>query len=532
MSWQKNLMAKRLKDKMSNNLIRLLCIFLLIYFILSLHLFADEAMIIVSPDKEMGVINKKVFGNNFVGYDPVTYENWTKEYYGYSDYGAGIWDSKFKKPVKEVIDLARVSGMKIIRFPGGDGTQHYDWKKTIGKTRKHFLFGIDEFLKTCEEIGAEPVITVSYFTGNKQDSADLVEYLNALNDIKYPWAQERVKNGHPEPYHVQYFEIGNEIWHGDFKKVKEVFPRDYARRYLEYYNKMKAVDPSIKIGVVLFTDEWNKEIMGIIKDKVDFGIMHIYPYPDGEEEQSINNEPEDIFKDTLGSAVLKEEHNISETLKTIKQKSNRRIPLAITEYNGGFWRDKPIPYRHCLGNALLNAELLRVFMKPENEILMANYWNFVNEYWGMISNGFEDDPGALYDSYFKRPNFYVFQLYQEHFGNVLIEAKADDGFNNSDPNRIAYLSVNASKSPDGKKVYLMVINKNMKEAITSTIDLKDFVLSDQGDVWVLNGPGIDATNEKMHDNVKVVHKKFDIKDDPFVFTFEPHSLTAIELIRR
>ena len=64
----------------------------------------------------------------------------------------------------------------------------------------------------------------------------------------------------------------------------------------------------------------------------------------------------------------------------------------------------------------------------------------------------------------------------------------------------------------------------------------------------LQRPAVDATNEDKHDNVKVRHQEFVIKTNnggqvltplnqnlspgsvfSFTYTFEPHSLTAIEL---
>ena len=103
--------------------------------------------------------------------------------------------------------------------------------------------------------------------------------------------------------------------------------------------------------------------------------------------------------------------------------------------------------------------------------------------------------------------------------------------------RVPHISVNASKSLEGNKVYLVVINKNMDQGITSTIDLKDFIPASEGNAWVLNRSIIDATNEKNHDHVKVTHKKFQIWSERerfrrnCEFTFEPHSLTAVEIER-
>ena len=660
--------------------------------------YAAGNIITVYADREIGRVNKNVFGNNFIGYDPPTYENRNDEYYGYSDYGAGAWDPEQDKPVKEVMDLSKQAGITMLRFPGGCGTHFYNWKDAVGKGRKHFLYGVEEFLTTAREAGAEAVITVSYFTGNEQDAADLVEFLNATDNGSNPnggtdWAARRAKN----PYKVNYFEIGNEVWHGNHRDIEEVLPEEYARRYLKYYEAMKAVDPSVKIGVVLHTVRWNRKVLEIVKGKLDFGIIHTYPTPVwGKKLERMT--PERIFRVSLAIPVLKDRFDFPQTRRLLKEKSGRDIPLAITEYNGGFVQNRPVPYRHSLGTALINAELLRVFMKPVHGIIMANYWQFSNSYWGMIKSEGDRSYFMKHDyrrpiTYKKRPNFYVYELYNRHFGDILIDAdvnagsyeigrykpylrmlakrvksgaiikrnllsgkweirefpgvyaKEKDGalevdfknpeeFNyyhsikrakvqpdtyyrlsgyvrtlglagkkgvclevvdnssraknaptartkqvagttgwqyvetvyktslntryviirvrrigNKGPlkgkvffkdvklekyipaidTRIPYLSVNASKSRAGDTIYLMVINKNTDESITSLIDLKDFIPAAEVNAWELNGPAIDATNENSDENVKVLHKKLTLKNNPFEFTFEPHSLTAIEI---
>jgi hypothetical protein len=107
----------------------------------------------------------------------------------------------------------------------------------------------------------------------------------------------------------------------------------------------------------------------------------------------------------------------------------------------------------------------------------------------------------------------------------------------SEERYIPYLSVNASKSREGNKFYLMVINKNMDESIPATIDLKEFLASQKGEAWILNGPSIDAINETNHMNVRVKHSTFTVMNSEsengsrFRFTFEPHSLTAIRIGR-
>ena len=644
--------------------------------------------ITVDLTKENGTVNPKVYGSNLLGHEGAKA----------ADYGYGLWDGKWGGIQEEPLRLAKEAGITMARFPGGCGSHDYDWKQAVGKNRTVFGFGIDEFLQVAEAMGAEPVFTLSYYTGDEKTDADLVEYLNSPNDGMNPnggtdWAAERTRNGQPQPYGVKYFEVGNEIEHGDHKGIKKVAPEDYARRYLKYYDALKAVDPAVKIGVVLSGQAWDERVMEIVGDKVDFAIIHTYPSPVWGD-QLAKIPAREIYRVSFARAMMRDEPGYKKAGALLKEKAGRDVPLAITEYNGGFVQEKPVPYRHALGTALLNAELLRIFMKPENNILMANYWNFVNEYWGMAANGFDGNYQTLTNPYYKRPNYYVFKMYHEHFGDVLLdadarggtydagqfgfvrdaarnlklgkvvaenllsgvwrtsrfdgaEAREEDGvltvdfqarkeFNyyhatkgvsvepgtfyrlsgyiktdalDADPGvcleaqdargwpatrsaastekingtadwkyvetvyqtlpdaravtviarrigdkgplkgkaffkdvklekfipgidtKIPYLSVNASKSADGNKVYLMVINKNMDEAMTSTIDLKGFVPASKGNAWVLNGPGVDATNEKKHDNVKVTQHEFEIKENPFEFTFEPHSLTAIEITR-
>ena len=669
----------------------LLIISLLLVFCITNYSFAEDSVIKVYYNKEIGQRNKKIFGTSFLGYDyTLNYPNSSGHYYGYTDYGAGIWDSKQNKSVKEVIDLARRAGLSIIRFPGGCGAHHYNWKNAIGENREHYLYGIDEFIESVEEIDAEPFFTVSYFTGNAQDASDFVEYLNAPNDGKHPWADKRVRNGHPEPYNVKYFEFGNEVMHGDHQEIKRVGPREYAERYLIYQKAMKRIDPSIKLGLIIHGKAWSRNVLEVAGREADFLVKHDGP-------PLIHGlDAKALYKMGLGSLIIDNEKYFGDNLRLAKKMTGRDdLHFAVTEYSSGYHAPDLKQYRHSLGGALVVAEFLRIFMKPEHKILFANNWHFSNGFFEMIRS--EDDfmkhDYRIPINYIKNPIYFVFEFYNKHFGDVLIDtvvnsstydmakyksymkkrnktvrdgtiikknllnegwnikkisgihAEEKDGileidfintghFNYSDSRkytgilpdtyyrlsgyirtdnlidknggvslsviddrgwrkthsaastrkivgttgwqfvdvlyksmpdaesvdviarrigkegplkgkaffkdvrldkymypdmRIPYLSVNASKSNKLNRVYLMVINKNMDKDITSLIELNDFVPSGRADAWVLNGSSIDANNEKVSDNVKVAHKSFEIESASFEFTFEKHSLTAIEI---
>lgn len=76
-----------------------------------------------------------------------------------------------------------------------------------------------------------------------REAAAWVEYCNC--DETTEGGRARIANGRVEPYHVQYWEMDNEI-HRWFK------PEEYAEACVLYARTMKAVDPGIKIGMVSY----------------------------------------------------------------------------------------------------------------------------------------------------------------------------------------------------------------------------------------------------------------------------------------
>ncbi len=650
------------------------------------ELVIEEASIVIDAGRVLGPVNRQILGVNVPGMR----SSWEPEH-AYSDYAGGLWDAARSRFVEEPIDLGRQIKVGALRFPGGNGIQNYDWKATIEKNRSSYFFGVDEYMRLARELGAQPLWTLSYFTGGPDDAADLVQYLNASAIDGHPWAQKRADKGNVQPYDVRYFELGNEVDSGDRKDIKSVSPEQYGADYIRYSEAMKKVDPQVRLGAGMYYDSWNQKVMEVVREKIDFGVAHIYPTPVWG--KNLENMPaEKIFAISLAIPVVQVDAELKALNALLKRYAGRDVPIFVTEFNGGFEQDKPVPYRYTLGNALVNAELIRVLMDPANNVWMAHHWNLINEYWGMIANGFTGHEDELQKSYYKRPVFFVFDLYARHFGDELVaadvvspaydvgqedfykdfisrnpvgkidkadllntewdvfpvkgihaaqkdgslslvfadhtqwnyfhavktaEVEADTFYRLSgtiktveldDPNGIAlevqdargwdktqsaattakirgnaewqyvetiyktlpdshmvkvfvrrsgdrgpfqgqalvknvrlekfvpavdskvpYLSVNASRKSDGSKLYLMVLNKNLKEQQTARIDVDGFGLVTEGKSWVLNGPAINALNETKHETVKISRKEFPIAGAVFTYVFEPHSLTAIEL---
>lgn len=146
---------------------------------------------------------------------------------GYSSFNAeeGKIEDEFNQYVKE-------AAFGSIRYPGGTVSNLYDWKRAIGpaEDRKKTIhgnllspiapnFGVDEAMGWIyDDLGSEAVWVYAMGQGSASDAADLFEYLNAPadGDATNPnggtdWAEVRAANGHPDPYGVTRFEIGNEM---------------------------------------------------------------------------------------------------------------------------------------------------------------------------------------------------------------------------------------------------------------------------------------------------------------------------------
>ena len=153
--------------------------------------------------------------------------------------GHGMWNPVTNAPNPIVIKRLQQSGVNAIRYPGGIVGNLFDWKDAIdrpdlnqvgrgcethgqwtpqgfGRVRGN-SYGVDEHMQVTEQVGAQAVLMVPFITETPSDAADWVEYMNSPADgtASNPndgidWGDLRAQNGHPAPYGVKWWEIGNE----------------------------------------------------------------------------------------------------------------------------------------------------------------------------------------------------------------------------------------------------------------------------------------------------------------------------------
>ncbi|MGO8757471.1 MAG: alpha-N-arabinofuranosidase [Terracidiphilus sp.] len=149
---------------------------------------------------------------------------------------------------------------------GGNYTSGLIWYHTIGdRDRRPPDFdyawnamqtndlGMDEFMTLCKLIGVEPYISVNAGFGDSHSAAEEVEYMNGA--VTTHMGAQRAKNGHPEPYHVKLWNIGNEPW-GSWQLGRTDL-KYFVLKHNEFAKAMRAVDPSITlIASGLMLEDW------------------------------------------------------------------------------------------------------------------------------------------------------------------------------------------------------------------------------------------------------------------------------------
>jgi alpha-L-arabinofuranosidase len=142
------------------------------------------------------------------------------------------------------------------RLPGGNFLSNWSWYDSVGDIDKRPpMFdhawnamqtndvGMDEFMTLCKLIGVEPYITVNSGFGDAHSAAEEVEYMNGSVNTRL--GALRARNGYPEPYHVKFWDIGNEPY-GEWQ-IGRTDLRYFVLKTNDFAKAMRSADPSITL---------------------------------------------------------------------------------------------------------------------------------------------------------------------------------------------------------------------------------------------------------------------------------------------
>lgn len=156
----------------------------------------------------------------------------------------------------DILAILKNVGSPIYRWPGGNFLSGYEWRDGIGdpdqrpprydyawNTVESNDMGTDEYLTWCRLLGSEPYLVVNTGFGDAYSAGQWVEYVNGAEST--PMGRERAKNGHPAPYGVIYWGVGNEGY-GEWQ-LGHMSPAHYVLKHNYFGEEMLKKDPNIKL---------------------------------------------------------------------------------------------------------------------------------------------------------------------------------------------------------------------------------------------------------------------------------------------
>ena len=489
----------------------------------------NQATIVIAADEPAKTYDPMIFGG-FI-------EHLGKQIYGgFFEPGSPLADEKGFR--LDVIKAVKELKVPVIRWPGGCFVDSYHWQKGVGKNRQPYdddrwgvletnAFGTHEFIELCRRVGAEPYICQNSLA-SIQEMADWVAY---CNETTGKLAEMRKRNGHPEPFNVRFWSVGNEKG-----------GRGYIDKVRDTAAAMKKVDQSILVtcsgshGPRAHIDPYLFKTAGKYLELLS---VHEYWVPNFQEHQT---------PDYLSCMMLSEkpDTHISAVVKSIDEAGMRgRIKIAFDEWNLRSWhhpgfsghqarkvdyqdpgiialikaRDKSLdPSLYTMADALFCASFFNACLRNAEDVTMANIACIVNQ------------TGPLYahpKGIVKRTHFHTMAMYAN-----LLQANVARTQVNSDrlthgKSSVAMVDAIATVDESGKKWAVAMMNRHPSKEVTCTLKMAELLVDGTYRATVLTSDSPDAYNDIEHPN-RVVPKKIVLTFKKGITSLPPHSLVIVD----
>ena len=471
---------------------------------------ASTANLAIDATQPVRIVDERVFGVN-----------------------TAYWDPYLFTPTS--IPLLSAAGTRALRFPGGGSADWYTWSQS----------DTDNFATVALGIKARVYITVNYGTGTPEQAAAWVQYANVTKG-----------------YGFKYWEVGNEnygTWEGD-NNIPRNDPVEYATRFVLYYNEMKAVDPTIRVGAVTPTttegassgnytypseavtdpathtrdSTWTGIMLSTMKAAgvaPDFVICHRYEQNAGLESDSNLLHAADLAQ----SGWAADASLLRGALNDYLGAAAAGVEICCTENNSV--HNNPGKQTTNLVNALYLADSMGSLLQTEinsmiwwdlrngpamggNNSSSLYGWRNFNDY-GVVST-YSSDAGYP-PSNTPFPPYYAMRLLS-HFaggGDTVIKASSDS----------ALLSVYAAKRLDGS-LTLLVVNKDPNNDWTGNFTVAGFTPQSTANVYYYGETQDTAAQTKLagDPSVDVQQTTMAVPSANFSATFSRYSATVIALL--
>lgn len=423
---------------------------------------------------------------------------------------------------RDVFERVRALRPAFIRWPGGNVAQDYHWRWGVGPrderptwvnlSWKHEPepsdFGTDEFVAFARAAGAEPSITVNVEGrgATPEEAAAWVEYCNGPPTSRY--GALRAANGHPAPYGVKLWEIGNEIW-GDWVRGHSD-AATYARNFARYHAAMVAVDPSIRFIAVGDNDmRWNRTVLRDVGRTIDYLAIHHYYGGD-----STQRDLRHLMTHPL--AYERFYHDVERLAR--EEVPGHAIALDIDEWGLSL----PESTEHGMDAALYGARLMNVFERTTPFVGMTAVSDLVNGWPGGIIQ-------ASRTTVFVTPEYEVNRMYATHVGTERVRTVVDGPTVGVDSAGVAQPALDAVTTRVGDVAYVHVVNTDPSRAIATNVTVAGAAVRGDGEWELLVEPVRGARNSFATPDAIAPRRVSLRAGASFVIRLPPRSVSVLTL---
>lgn len=434
----------------------------------------------------------------------------------------------------DVVRLLKESRLPLLRFPGGNFASGYHWKDGIGPVDDRPIrpnpawehdepnhVGVDEMMAFCEMVGCEPLICVNAGDGTPEEAADWVEYCNG--DVSTKWGAIRAKNGHPAPYNVKLWEIGNELY-GDWQ-IGHCTPEEYADRYRAFREAMLARDPDILLIANGQDQNWNPPIIRKDADILRSLSTHcLLGHP-----VSPDTPAERVFLAFMALTAWHEDH-YRHLAKQMVDGGMKEPRLALTELQI-FTNKWNLPNNQTLTEALFYSGMVNTAIRLDGLVELITHSALVNHGGGLCKHR---------EVVFANPVHWANHLYATQSGRWPVRLRITSPWFATErladiPGKsdVSYLDAVGLLDDSGKELNVIVTNRHPRESFTTQVMLDGFAARTGVKVHTIGADSYMATNSlEKPDNVRIVESFASSREDGLTHTFPAHSITLLVFRRR
>lgn len=409
------------------------------------------------------------------------------------------------------VGLYKSSGMGTYRYPAGSGSNTFFWdgvaptntlqyKVNDGTTQSvNPIIGTNpntftptlftEFKKT---LNCEANVNVNYFYArygttpeDSRPGATTASKRTARVKQAADYAAAFVKYMNIDlKANIKYWEVGNECY-GNWEEGYNingsiVTGTEYGEDFNVFVAAMKAVDPTIKIGAVVFAGtgvnekNWSSGVLQQVKNTADFLIMHEYFARTGSA-LDVMNSATSLVPDV---AIMKD------WVVQYAGKNRDFFPIALTEFNTQNQLNSS-----NMANGLFFTQMIGEIIK--NQIGLSTSW--VNEWNGggtipeTNTHGLITINDPRQATYTPRSTFFPYYFYSKYFGSHILNASSNK----------SNVKVYASGYKDEELGIVLVNIGATEELVDLNIDATKYNTAYWHEMYALN---VNSENSKFYIN--------------------------------